>query len=291
MLKSKNQNLKFATKLKNKTILITGGSGSLGIGLAKELLKYPVKAIRLLDINEHSLFQTKRTLNDSRIRPLLGSITNEERLDMACKEVDIIFHTAAIKNLEISEFNPIETIETNITGTVNLIKTTIKNNPKIFVNISTDKAAEPSTLYGTTKQLSERLTSWAGNHIPETKYASIRLGNIIETRGNVFEIWNDEKNNKKPLSITDPKMERYFFHMDEAVNFILECLILMKSGEIFIPKMKLTKISNLAKTVSNSYKITGTRQGEKLSEILITESEKKNATEMKNMWIIKQYTI
>ena len=291
MKKKQNSKLKaeITKELKNKTILITGGAGSIGSNLAKEILKYPVKNVRVLDIDEHSLFKLNHSLNDSRLRLLLGSILDKERIEMATSDVDIIFHAAAIKNIEISEFNPIETVDVNINGTVNMIKVAIKNKPKKFLNISTDKAAEPSTLYGTTKQLSERLTSWAGAHIQSTKFASIRFGNVFEASGNVFEIWNEEAKNKKPLSITHPSMKRYFFHVDEAVDFILQCLPLMNIGEIFVPKMKLYNIKEMASKISKRHRIIGLRQGEKMEEVLITNAEKKLAENRKNMWVICHY--
>ena len=276
-------------ELRNKTVLITGGAGSIGSHLTKRILKYPVKKVRVLDIDEHALFRLNRSINDSRFRPLLGSILDEERVERASNNVDIIFHTAAIKNIEISEFNPIETIDTNINGTVNMIKIAIRNKPKKFLNISTDKAAEPTTLYGTTKQLSERLTSWAGMHVRNTKFASIRFGNVFETRGNVFEVWEEEAKNNRPLSITNPTMKRYFFHIDESVDFILQCLPLINVGEIFVPKMKLYDIKNMASKISKKHRIIGLRQGEKLEEVLISDAEKKLAENRNNMWIIRQY--
>lgn len=273
-------------ELKNQTILITGGAGSVGSFLTKKILNFPVKAVRVFDINEHSLFRLGRDVNDKRLRLLLGNILDKERLDFAVKDVDIIIHTAAIKNIEISEYNPIETIDTNINGTVNLIKTIIQHKPKKFLNLSTDKALEPTTLYGTTKQVSERLVSWAGNHFYETKFASVRFGNVMETKGNVFEIWNEEAKNQLPLSITDPEMKRYFFSLDEATNFILECLSLIKKGEVFVPKMKIYKIEDLAMKISKKHKIIGKRRGEKMEELLISSAEKKYSRELKNMWII-----
>jgi len=274
-------------ELKNKVILVTGGAGSIGSALVENILAYPVKSVRILDIDEHALFKLKRKLNDSRLRMLLGSILDKDRIEMAGKDADIIIHTAAIKNIEISEFNPIETIDVNINGTVNLIKSVINNKPKKFLNISTDKAAESSTLYGTTKQLGEKLTSWAGAHIQTTKFASVRFGNVMETRGNVFEVWDEELKNNKPLSITDPKMKRYFFHIDEAVEFILKSLLVMNKGEILVPKMKSYKIKDIATNISKKQKIIGLRSGEKINEILITDTEKSLAVERKDMWIIK----
>jgi len=276
--------------LRNKTILITGGAGSIGSELTKKILGFPVSSVRVLDIDEHALFKLGKSVKDSRLRLLLGSILDKDRLELAGNNVDVIIHTAAIKNIEISEYNPIETIDVNINGIVNLIKMAIRQKPKIFVNISTDKAANPSTLYGSTKQLSERLIGWAGNHInPSTKFATVRFGNVFESRGNVFEIWDNEKRQNKPLSITDPKMKRYFIHVSEVTDFILECLPITKEGVIFIPKMKSYKIIELAKKISKKHKIIGLRQGEKLEEIFITEDEKSRLIEKSNMWIIKPY--
>ena len=289
-MKKSNNKVNITKQLRNKTILVTGGAGSIGSALTKKLLEYPVKTVRVLDIDEHALFQLNRSINDDILRLLLGSVTDKERIEMAIHEVEIVFHLAAVKNIEISEFNPIETIDTNVQGMINLVKMSMINKPTKFLNVSTDKAAEASTLYGTTKQICERLASWAGVHMEQTKFASIRLGNVRETRGNVFEVWKKEKENNKPLSITHPKMERYFFHVDEAVEHILKCIILINLGEIFVPKMKSYMIKDLASEISKKQKIVGLRQGEKIEETLITQEEKKNAQEKNNMWIIQQYS-
>ena len=285
----KKKNMSLEKELKNKTVLVTGGAGSIGSAIVKKLLEYPIKTVRVLDLDEYNLFKLKRSLNDQRLRLLLGSILDTDRVEMAGKNVDIVIHAAAIKNIEISEFNPIETIDVNTNGTINMIKMAMKNSPKKFLNISTDKAVNAATLYGTTKQLGEKLTSWAGYHITGTKFASVRLGNVIESRGNVFDVWKEENENNKSLSITDPSMTRYFFHMDEAVDFILNCLSLMKLGEIFVPKMKTYKIKDLATKISKKQKIIGLRQGEKLEEILITKEEEEKSVKRKNMWIIQPY--
>ena len=279
---------KISNELKNKTILVTGGAGSIGSHLVKKILDYPVKSVRVLDIDEHALFRLNRDVNNSRLRLLLGSVLDKDRAEMAGNDVDIIFHLAAIKNIEISEFNPIETIDANVIGTVNMIKMAMKNKPKKFLNISTDKSVASSTLYGATKLLGEKLTSWAGIHLVPTKFATVRFGNVEESRGNVFEIWEDEVRKNKPLSITHPSMERYFFHVNEAVNFILNCLSLINNGEIFVPKMKMYKISKLASKITKNHKIVGLRKGEKLKEILLTREELKYAISNKKMWVIKQ---
>jgi len=288
-VKKISQKITLIKELKNKSILVTGGAGSIGSILVARLLEYPVKSIRVLDIDEHALFTLNKKLKDPRLRILLGSILDQDRIDMAGDDVDIIFHLAAIKNIEISEFNPIETIDTNVNGTINMIKMLIKKKPLKFINISTDKAADASTLYGNTKQLGERLTSWAGFHMKETKTATVRFGNVFESRGNVFEIWNEEIKNNKPLSITEPSMQRYFIHSKDAIDFILDCLLLAKLGEIFIPKMKLYTIQELADKISKHQKIIGLRQGEKLQEILLSSEEKMIAIEKPNMWIINSF--
>jgi len=282
----KKSNQKYLKELKNKTILITGGAGSIGSALVKKILEYPVKSIRILDSDEYGLFKLKREIKDNRIRLLLGNILDKDRIEIAIEDVDIVIHAAAIKNIEIAEFNPIETVDVNINGTINLVKMAMKKKPQKFLNISTDKAADSTTLYGATKGLGEKITTWAGK-VDKIKFASVRFGNVIETRGNVFEVWENEVQNKKPISVTNPSMGRYFFHISEAIEFVLECLLKADRGEIFVPKMKTYKIKEMADKISKKQKIIGLRPGEKMNEVLITEIEKKNAVELKNMWIIK----
>ena len=287
-MKKINLNPKLQKELKNKVVLVTGGAGSIGSAVVEELLRYPVKSVRVLDNNENGLFYLKRLYDETKLRLFLGNVEDYSRVEIAGNDVDIIFHLAAAKNIEITEYNPIETINTNITGIINLIRMAIKNKPLKFINVSTDKAANPTTLYGSTKQISEYLTSWATAE--KTKFATIRFGNVQETRGNVFEIWNEQAKKNKPLTITNPKMERFFIKKNDAVNWILKCFLLADDGEIFVPKLKSFKILDLAKTISKKHKIIGLRYGEKISETLITEQEKRIAKETKDMWVIKQHT-
>tara|TARA_B110001454_G_scaffold206589_1_gene217140 strand:+ start:501 stop:1361 length:861 start_codon:yes stop_codon:yes gene_type:complete len=279
---------KLKSELKNKIILVTGGSGSIGSALVTRLLKYPIKSVRILDINEYELFNLKRLINNPKLRLFLGNVNDKDRVEIACNDVDIIFHLAAAKNIEITEYNPIETINTNINGIINLIQMTIKNKPKKFINVSTDKAANPTTLYGSTKQISEQLTSWATTK--DTKFASVRFGNVRDTRGGVFELWQNQVKENKPLSITDVAMERFFIEKEKAITCILKCMMLANDGEIFVPKLKSFKMIDLANVISKKHKIIGMRYGEKINEELLTEQEKRNAEETKEMWIIKQHT-
>ncbi|WKT58300.1 SDR family NAD(P)-dependent oxidoreductase [Candidatus Nitrosotenuis chungbukensis] len=219
---------KIRDDVKGKTILITGGAGSIGSEITRELLRFPVKTIRVFDSDEYSLYRLSKSVDDARVRFLLGSILDKDRLEVAGQNVDIIIHTAAVKNIEITEFNPLETIDINVIGLMNLIKMAMRNKPKKFLNISTDKAAEATTLYGSTKSLGEKLTTWAGQHVTTTKFATARFGNVMETRGNVFELWREEKERGKPLSITHPDMKRYFFNVNEACKF---CIIMHISNE------------------------------------------------------------
>ena len=180
-----------------------------------------------------------------------------------------------------------ETIEINVVGIMNLIKMCMREKPKKMLNISTDKAADPTTLYGTTKSLGEKLTTWAGQYIVNTKFASIRFGNVMETKGNVFELWNEQKKQNSPLSITHLEMKRYYFNIEQATDFILSCLPMINEGEIFVPKMKLYNMLELAKKISKKHKIIGKREGEKMLEILITKDEIERSKKMKDMWMIR----
>ena len=274
----------------NPKIVITGGLGYIGTELCKIYSGYSWND-QITVIDNRFISERVNQIRNWNMNFVQGDILDKDRMELAVLGTDIIIHTAALKNIEITEYNPIETIDVNVNGTINLIKSVIKNKPEIFINISTDKVAESSTLYGATKQLGERLTNWAGPHIHTTKFATVRLGNIIETRGNVFEVWNEQVQNKQPLTITDKKMKRYFFHMNEAIDFILRCMSLVNKGEIFVPKMKLYTITELASKISKNQKIIGPRQGEKLQEILITEDEKKISQEKTDMWIIQNYPL
>ena len=265
----------------------------MGVALIEKLLLEEPHAIRVFDNNEDSLFKLKRKLGGNKcLRLLLGDLRDRFRVDLAMNGVDIVYHLAAIKNIEIAEFNPTEVIQTNIDGTVNMILSALEHKPKYFVLISSDKAVDFTSLYGATKFAQEKLTLWGQQISDHTKYSVIRFGNIMETRGNIFDIWRIEKEAGRPQPITHPDMMRFFIPLERAVNIIVELTKIMEGGEIFVQISDEYKILDLAKKISCDTTIIGMRDGEKLRESLISDSEKERASEIsledgERVWVIK----
>ncbi len=285
---------------KKKVILVTGGAGSIGSQLVKELIKFNPKSIRVLDNNETGLFDLERNLNTNLIRPFIGDIRDKERLKRAVEGVDIVFHAAALKHVPLCEYNPFEAIKTNVIGTQNLIEVSIDENVEKFITISTDKAVNPINVMGATKLLSERLTISSNYYKGEksTALSCVRFGNVLDTRGSVIPIFRDQLQNGSDITITDPEMTRFIMKISDSTNLILKSAKLARGGEIFILKMPVVKISDLAEVMIEKYKylntdkkfdvkIIGKRMGEKLYEELMTEEESKNAYEDKYMFIVK----
>lgn len=277
----------------NKTILITGGAGSIASQVVKELIKLPVKTVRVFDIDENALFKLGREIgNNNKFRPLLGDVRDRERVKMAVNGVDIIIHTAAIKNIEVSEYNAPETCRTNIDGTTNLIEIAMSHNINKFIFISSDKAVVSSTLYGATKYVGEKLVMWASKISLSTKFCVLRFGNVIETRGNVFDVWRKDLEMKRPLTITDTNMTRYFWHINEATTFILDRTLDMVNGYIYVPKMKEKNIMDLAcefikeNNIKLEYNVIGLRCGEKMDEYLFSVYDE-SPTDKGSYWEIK----
>lgn len=286
---------------KNKTILVTGGSGSIGSLLVSRLLKTNCKSIRILSNSEHELYLIKQKYeNNSRLRFLLGDVRDKERLLTASTDVDIVFHAAALKHVPICEYNPYDAVQTNVVGTKNVIDASMKTGVKKFVFISTDKAANPHSTLGATKLLAERLTiaakSYEGSPSKLIMYC-VRFGNVLGSRGSVFEKFLEQIKQEKSITITDKEMSRFAMTPNEAVDLVLSTVPIAKGGEIFVLKMKSMKIIDLAKTMievfgkNKKLKIveTGIREGEKLHEELITTEEVLRARESKNMYIIPHH--
>ena len=252
----------------DKTILVTGGAGTIGTVLVKRLLDYPIKEIIVLDTNEYGLGQLGK---DDRVKRILGSVLDYELLRDIIRDTDIIFHLAAVKDVDITETNPHQTVNTNINGIINILR--LIRGSKVLVNVSTDKAVYPSTIYGKTKNIAEHLVLLAG-------FKTVRLANVMQTRGNVFDIWTTQQKQGFPLSLTDIEMKRYFIDIEDACDFIINSLSL--KGRVFIPKMKLY---NLIDFINIPYEIIGLRQDEKIEEKLMSDEEKKYCIELKDMWI------
>ena len=276
-----------------KKILITGGTGSLGQALTKRLLKEKVDTIRIFSRNEEKQIQMESQFNDNRLRFFLGDINDFERLKRALEDIDIVFHTAALKHVPKIEYNPFEAIKTNIIGSQNVINACLHENVEKVIAISTDKAVSPLNTYGATKLLMEKLFVTANNYAdPEkhvTRFISVRYGNVLNSRGSIITLIRKYQNEKKDtFSLTDERMTRFFISLEDSVKFVMKSLKEMDKGEIFIPKMPSIKIKELIKAANPKTKIkeVGIRPGEKIDELLISKDESSNTVETNNNFII-----
>lgn len=285
-----------------KNILITGGAGSLGtalVNILQILVGDESNKIRILDNNEHAL-ATMKIPYPSLTRKLHGSITDKDRVRRAVNGVDIVIHAAAMKNLEITEFNTSELIKTNVIGTDNIISAAVEANVSKIMFISSDKAVEPTSIYGASKLIGEHTAlNYNQTNYPISKVSVFRSGNFLNSNGNVLELWRNQFKNTLPLTITDIKCMRYFINIDMVAKAIINCILEMEGGEIFVPDdtiMKEIPIINLAKKFIddnrldiNNIVFTGLRKGEKLSESLFNRDElfKRTHSDKLNCWIIK----
>ena len=261
---------------KGKKILITGGTGSLGQALTNRLLKTEVNQIRIFSRNELKQIEMEEKFQDKRLRFFIGDVRDLSRLELAFEDVDYIFHAAALKHVPKVEYNPFESIKTNIIGSENVIAASISNNVKKVVCIGTDKAVSPLNTYGATKLLMEKLFVSANNYLNEKRHPTKFIEKI--------------KKNEQ-LTITNSKMTRFSITMDEALDFILNALYQGKGSEIFIPKIRAYEINELKNALFELLKntgeeITGIRTGEKLNEVLINEYEIPHSWEINDMYMI-----
>ena len=267
--------------LKNKTLLITGGTGSFGNAAVEYLLKKSkFKKIIIFSRDENKQYLMQNRFKDQRLRFFIGDVRDEDRLLMAFRNVDFVIHAAAQKHVPSAEYNPIECIKTNVNGAQSIISAAIKSEVKKVINLSTDKACNPINLYGASKLCAEKLfinaNQLAGKL--ETKFSTVRYGNVIASRGSVIPLFVDlskQKNMKIPL--THKSMTRFFITLEQAVNFVISSLDNMIGGEIFIPKMHSIFIDQLIKIINPKakVKIIGIRPGEKIHETLFSTNESK----------------
>jgi len=280
--------------LNNKTILVTGATGSFGKEFVKTVYKQFPKIKKLIVFSRDELKQSEMSKiypekKYGSIRFFIGDVRDKERLIRASTGVDYIIHAAALKQVPAAEYNPLEFIKTNILGASNIIETAITCGVKKVIALSTDKAASPINLYGATKLCSDKLFIAANNYAGLGKiiFSVVRYGNVMNSRGSVIPNFLDMKKNNV-LTITDKKMTRFNITLKEGVNFVLKCLKQSRGGEIFIPKLSSYKITDLAKAISSKskVKIIGKRPGEKIDEEMVTVADSVNSLEFKDHYII-----
>ena len=275
----------------NKTILITGGTGSFGKKYTEILLKkYNPKKIIIYSRDELKQFEMAQIFNQSCMRYFIGDVRDKERLNKAMKGVDFVIHAAALKQVPAAEYNPMEAIKTNIMGAQNVIDCAIENEVEKIIALSTDKAAAPINLYGATKLASDKLFIAANNLVGanKTRFSVVRYGNVIGSRGSVVPFFAKLiKEGKKTLPITHPEMTRFLITLEEGVNFVLKNFERMQGGEIFVPKIPSMKIVDMAKAMCPDckFEFIGIRPGEKLHEMMITRDDR--AIEFKDHYVIK----
>lgn len=281
---------------KNKVILITGGTGSLGHALVKFFVKnVHLKKLIIFSRDELKQNQMKQKFPENKykyLRYFIGDVRDLNRLRMATKDVDYLIHAAALKQIDTAEYNPIEVIATNVTGANNVIAACIENNVKKVIALSTDKAANPISLYGATKLLSDKLFVAANNISGKsgTNFSVVRYGNVLGSRGSVIPFFAKlSLNRMNKIPITSEKMTRFFITLEEGVSFIVKNFQRMRGGEIFVPKIPSLNILDLAKVIApnNKIKIIGLRPAEKLHEVMCPFDESLNLVEYKNFYIIK----
>jgi UDP-N-acetylglucosamine 4,6-dehydratase (inverting) len=279
---------------KNKTILITGGTGSFGKQLVSYLIKnkFPLLKIIIFSRDEFKQFELSKIFPEEKfpcMRYFIGDIRDKDRLMLALQGVDYVIHAAALKQVPVAEYNPFEAIKTNIIGSQNLIECCLNNTVKKVIALSTDKAAAPLNLYGATKLCSEKLFVAANNIIGKKKisFSVVRYGNVLGSRGSVIPEFLKQKQTGT-LHVTDKEMTRFSITLNETVDFVMLALLNSVGGEIFVPKIPSFRIIDLAQVISpeSNIKFIGIRAGEKIYEELITIPESFNVFESDKFYLI-----
>ncbi|MBW7956365.1 MAG: UDP-N-acetylglucosamine 4,6-dehydratase (inverting) [Deltaproteobacteria bacterium] len=277
--------------LNGRTILITGGTGSLGKKLTRKILsRYRPKRLVILSRDELKQSEMMQAFNDPSLRFFIGDVRDKERLYRAFDGVDYVVHAAALKQVPAAEYNPFEAIKTNVLGAQNVIDVCVDLGIKKVVALSTDKAANPINLYGATKLCSDKLfiagNSYAGSK--PTRFSVVRYGNVVGSRGSVIPLFLRLKD-KGVLPVTDTRMTRFWITLDEGAEFVLASLERMKGGEIFVPKIPSAAITDVAKAIAPecSIDVVGIRPGEKLHETLISEDDGRLTLEYDDYFVIQ----
>lgn len=288
--------------LQGKSILVTGGCGSIGSRLIRQILEEDPAVVRVLDKNEQGLFALQRELDaHDELRFLLGDIRDLDRLTMALEDIDVVFHAAALKQVELNEYNPFEAVQTNVQGTQYMIRAALEENVESFVTISTDKASNPVSVMGATKLLSERLVvaanTYKGNR--DIRFGCVRFGNVLGSKGSVVPIFLDQIAAGGPVTVTDPDMTRFIMPITEAAGLVVRAHHRMTSGEVFVLKMPAFRVGTLAEAIVERFagefghdpadvdiESIGPRPGERTHEHLISIDEAPQTRELDNMYVI-----
>jgi len=289
--------------LENKRILITGGTGSIGSTLVKEILKnHKPKQVRIFSRDDSKQFHLMQELGEKApVNFLIGDVRDKDRLMRAMENVDIVFHAAAMKHVFLCERNPFEAYRTNVQGTQNVIDCALASGVDRVVNISTDKAVNPSSVLGTTKLMAERLmlSSIFYKGDKKTKFCSVRFGNVLWSRGSVFPLFVKQIRAGDSITLTDPEMMRFFMSMKEAAQLVLKAVQMTKESEIFVFKMPAVKMSDAVDALQeimvedrlagkkSPIRIIGAKEGERRHEKLLTIDESEHALETKELYIIR----
>ena len=286
---------------KNKSILITGGTGSFGHYFIKEILSHSKpKKIIIFSRDEYKQYLMQYSIslikkNKNIVRFFVGDVRDKDRLNFALSnDVDYVIHAAALKQVPTCEYNPFEAVKTNILGAQNVIDACMNSNVKKVIALSTDKAASPVNLYGATKLTSDKLFV-AANYYKgkkDIKFSVVRYGNVMGSRGSVIPLFLSLKN-KKNIPITDKNMTRFNITLSESVKFVTSCFDKMWGGELFVPKLASYRITDLLKAISPNSKptIIGIRPGEKLHEEMIAQADSRNTIEFNNYFVIMPNSI
>jgi UDP-N-acetylglucosamine 4,6-dehydratase len=278
--------------LNNKTILITGGTGSFGKKATEIILKRckPKKLI-IFSRDELKQFNMAQQFKESKgIRYFIGDVRDKERLHRAFYGVDIVLHAAALKQVPAAEYNPFEAVKTNIIGAENVINVAIDQGVRKVIALSTDKAANPINLYGSTKLCSDKLFIAGNSYVgrDHSIFSVVRYGNVVGSRGSVIPFFLKQKE-KGVLPITDSRMTRFWITVEQGVDFVLNCIEQMVGGELFVPKIPSMNIMDLAKAIAPECKteIVGIRPGEKLHEVMVTKDDARRTLEYKDHYVVQ----
>jgi UDP-N-acetylglucosamine 4,6-dehydratase len=277
--------------LRDKTVLVTGGTGSFGTRFVRTVLaEFEPRKVIVFSRDEMKQYEMSQIISDDRIRFFLGDVRDLDRLKRACQGVDVVIHAAALKQVPAAEYNPFECIKTNVLGAHNVIEAALSTDVSRVVALSTDKAANPVNLYGATKLCSDKLfiagNSYAGQS--NLRMAVVRYGNVVGSRGSVVPFFRMARANGK-IPITDPRMTRFWITIDQGVRFVISALERMHGGELFVPKIPSTDIMTLADAIGPECEkeMIGIRPGEKLHELMIGEDDARRTRDMGNYYVVQ----